>query len=610
MADFGDVFNPYLNQLKQLKAATPPSFDQVVQVLRLRDQVQGAIKDQGTDRAQDIEAIAQISSTDAELKKQLLRLRKVWKGQAQKDYLIRKDKLEQTIDLYTQTPNCWWWRQFRFGISRWDRYDWISNAATVAVSIGATSVFTQTVQLIAAVGGFNFVGAFVTLSQVFLGGLFAGGTLTDKGRKEVGKLLDQTPLRRHLHSEAILAVALVLTGAFLLVREVGVASLERDYRQQAQRYLEAGNFFQSIETYKDLKLINPDLNLAPRLGRLYELNLQLDQAQEEYRKGISRQEVQSLLGLSRVMILQNLLQSESGFLGEISEGETVRMQFYISEATQTLLNSLFAEILELTAQISNRNMSADVEAAIRFINEREQSSTSRQSILEFHETVLALDKIRLETDSQAIDDFLSTLYTSDHQQTQQLIETRINLILLSWAEVDLNDVDLRDTSLDEYTDYQYTPGEFIVQGFEETPPPPPFITEAGLERDVTVYRTESRTDRQTRTDRYQQVLIERYRDLPQWQRLNCYLKIDQYLNRVDTAADGASVNGNDAPVLPTADEQAQVYQASEQAYQCLESLRNGEFNSQLFSAHEAELMFTVFMFADTQAQVYGIISRP
>ncbi|MDJ0732507.1 MAG: hypothetical protein QNJ47_00220 [Nostocaceae cyanobacterium] len=614
MTNFNDAIDQYQIQLTELKSTTIPSFDQVVQVLLIRDWIQEFI-DENDDigNKQTVEDITIISKNDVELKKQLVRLISAWEGKHRKNYLIQKNQLEKEIELYTKKPNSWWWKKFRTQISNWDRSDWIANTATVFVSIGATAIFTQTLQVILAIGSSNIAGTFVTLTQALLGVFFAGGTLTDTGKNQVKKWLDKISIPRHFHSEVTLLAAIVLASTFWGIKEVGVSKLEEKFVQQSQEYFNNNDFAQSIKSYKKLQIINPDSEISPKIGQAYELNLQLEQAKQEYIKGIGKKDAQSLIGLSRVTILQELLKSESGFLGKIAQGDITKIQLYIEEAKKKILDDLFKEIKDIRddlKSIHKDKISQNVQNVIYFINEMEQDKFSRINLKYFHEVVLALDKINFEIKNKRINDFLSKLYTKDNQETKLLIEATIAEIVLNWSKVDFNKINLTETNLvKDRNKNEYMPGEFISEGLEENTPLPPSETKQGLEVYKQIYQTDSDNQTETenmnqkRKERYQTILIQKYNQLPEWTKLNCYLKIDKYLNTVDKKLNSTI---KEQPVVETG---SQIQKEADDTYNCVRKFRNNDSQVIKSSSYEVQLMFEVFNFADGKAQINGLISR-
>ncbi|MBW4555027.1 MAG: hypothetical protein KME59_03645 [Trichormus sp. ATA11-4-KO1] len=597
MTDLNNVINQYAVKLSELKSENVPQFYQVVQVLIVRDYIQEFIDENNDiENKSIIKDITEISRIDTELKQQLVRLRTAWTGKNREQYLEKKNKLEKEIDLYTKTPNSWWWTRFRHDISNWDRLDVITNVATVLVSIGATTIFTQTLQILLSIGGSSFVGTFTTLTQASLGVFFASGTLTDTGKKKVHKLLDKISIPRHFHSEVILLVAIMLSGAFWQIKEFGVSQLEKNYTQQAQAYFHENDFYQSINIYKKLQILNPNFEISPILGFAYELNLQLDQAKAEYIKGIAKKDAQSLIGLSRVTVLQELLQSESGLLGNISQGDITIIQLYLNDARRKILNELLSDILHIINFIPQDKISPNVQQAIDFIKNITQDESYISNRKYFHEVILALDKINLEIKDNRISNFLSKLYSPENQATQLLIEARTVEIILNWSKVNFQTIDLSNTNLSDFTNNGYLSGEFIVAGFEEQTPEPPFVVNPGsTEEYITIYEF----NLEERDKRYQEVLIAKYKKLPIWKKLNCYLQIDKYLNTVNQ-------NANINDVSDEIKEQLQTQ--TNQTFQCLNNFRNNNSPGMQLSVYEVQLMFEVFNTAFRQAETSGLIS--
>ncbi|MDJ0515548.1 MAG: hypothetical protein QNJ74_04550 [Trichodesmium sp. MO_231.B1] len=211
MTNLTDTIKLYETKLSELKSKTKPSFEQVVSVLLTRDEIQYFIEEDDAEHTQNLEEIKKNSENDNLLKAQIKQLRTDWNSEDKKEYLNRKDKLETEIDIYTRFPNSWWWQNFRLDISWWDRLDWLTNLGIIATSILATTIFSQTVKTVLAISGLNFWGTVVTLSQAAFGVVFAGGTLTDKGKEKVEKSLDKIKIPRHLHSEVIFFAAIILS---------------------------------------------------------------------------------------------------------------------------------------------------------------------------------------------------------------------------------------------------------------------------------------------------------------------------------------------------------------------------------------------------------------
>ena len=499
MTNLTDIIKLYETKFSELKSTTKPSFNQVVSVLLTRDQIQYFIEWDDVQHNQNLEDIQKLSEYDHLLKTQIKKLRTDWESEDKKEYLNRKNKLEQEIDIYTRFPDSWWWQSFRLDISRWDRFDWITNLGTIACSIVATSIFSQTVKTVLAIGGLNFWGTVVTLSQAALGVIFAGGTLTDRGKEKVEKSLDKIKVPRHLQTQIIFLAAIILSFVFCGTNKVGFYAIQTYYTNQAKEDFNNGNFSKAVQKYKKLQILkSDDLEISANLGKAYEFNLQLEEALKEYKKGIGEKDPQSLIGISRTIIFQELLKLQDGsvFLGKIPTGQISIVQIYLDEAQEKILDKKYQDIKKIIAEINQDRLSSEVKESIRIVEEKYKNKSI--SIEDFAIVVLEIEKINNKIKSEKIRSFLEQLYSKEDQDIKLLLQAKfVEVILLNWSKRDFDNFGVTvaySGKRDQPIDYRY--------------------------KSVNISEEEK-------------FLIDKYKQLPEWKKLNCSVKIDNYLNLVD-----------------------------------------------------------------------------
>ena len=580
MTNLTDTIKLYETKLSELKLTTQPSFDQVVSVLLTRDEIQYFIEEDDAEHTQNLEEIKKISEYDNLLKAQIKQLRIDWNSEDKKEYLNRKDKLETEIDIYTRFPNSWWWQSFRLDISWWDKLDWLTNLGTIATSILATTIFSQTVNTALAIGGLNFWGTVVTLSQAAFGVVFAGGTLTDKGKEKVEKSLDKIKIPRHLHSQVIFLAAIILSLFFWGTKQIAFSVVEKKYTEEAEQYFKEGKFYQSAQKYQKLQILNPDdLKISANLGKAYEFNQQFNKAFTEYQKGIGEKEPQSLIGMSRIWLFREL--PESRFLGKISDNSISRVHFYLNEAKAKILDKKYKYINELIKEIKNGKLklSDEVQQRIDWI----ENNSNSNDIETFHKVVLALSKINDEIKLKKISSFLNKLYSKEDRELKLLIEARfVEIIILNWSKRNFSfpEINLTSGHYDRKPiEYEYKPVNISIKN--------PTATD-------------------TRDNKFRKMLINKYSQLPEYKKLNCYVRIDNYLNAIERELKNLK---SQEPRNYRDDKKLENLQTepTEIKQECLNKPNDSQ--EIILSSYEIQLMLEMLNFVEKKAKYRGLFSR-
>ncbi|MDJ0515549.1 MAG: hypothetical protein QNJ74_04555 [Trichodesmium sp. MO_231.B1] len=249
------------------------------------------------------------------------------------------------------------------------------------------------------------------------------------------------------------------------------------------------------------------MKISANLGKADEFNQQLNKAFIEYQKGIGEKEPQSLIGISRIWIFQELLKSR--FLGKISDYNISRVHFYLNEAQEKILDKKYKDINEIIQEIKNGKLklSNEVQQSINWI----ENHSNGNDIETFHKVVLALYKINEEIKFKKISSFLNKLYLQEDREMKLLMEARfVEIIILNWSKKDFRETYNSNDGSGDYArkpiEYEYKPVNISIKN--------PTATD-------------------TRDNKSRKILIDKYSQLPEYKKLNCYVRIDNYLNAIE-----------------------------------------------------------------------------
>ncbi|MEM9817731.1 MAG: tetratricopeptide repeat protein [Cyanobacteria bacterium P01_D01_bin.6] len=221
----------------------------------------------------------------------------------------------------------WWWYATPQAEGFWHQLDWLWNAASL-VCLAAFASYLTAFTAKFAVGGFDLLKSF---------GLIGNGTvavlvltsLTQSGRKILIKLLERLNVSPKYHSEVtFLASALLLVSAIALQ-----ANLPRlgqyYYTQGAQNFVERRfipaekQIRQSLELQPD----NGDAHLI--LGRIYEIQEDLEAARAEYNLALQNNTVLAYNNLGRLLIADaNYRQAEALLIKGLSVAQSSTPEAY------------------------------------------------------------------------------------------------------------------------------------------------------------------------------------------------------------------------------------------------------------------------------------------
>lgn len=195
----------------------------------------------------------------------------------------------------------WWWYPIEID-EAWNRLDWLWNSGSL-VCLAAFASYMTSFTAKFAVGGFDLLKAF---------GLVGNGTvavliltsLTQSGQKVLAKLLTHLKVPPKYHSEVSFAASAVLL--------LGAISIQASLPKIGQLYYSQGeqNFYErkfipaekQLRQSLELKPDNGDAHLL--LGRIYEIQEDLESARLEYNLALQSNNVLAHNNLARLMIAE------------------------------------------------------------------------------------------------------------------------------------------------------------------------------------------------------------------------------------------------------------------------------------------------------------------
>jgi tetratricopeptide (TPR) repeat protein len=263
--NLGRTLERYSETVISLEEAQPrPSTEQVLAVLKARDEVQTALIDQTQDSVDDLVAMLAL---DKRLKQQTARI-------------TETVKLADWRASLQPSEKAWWWF-IESPPSRWNRFDWLWTSLTIlclTISLGLVADITS--RFLA--GGPDTWAALTLVGQSVLTLLAAGGALTVAGQEAIKRMLVSLNIPAHFWHEVKFMFAVLLLGGLLGFR-YSLPSIAVGYNNQGLQNYHAGHLTSAQFDYLRAIKLNPDyLQAHYNLGVLYEDLQQIDKARGEY----------------------------------------------------------------------------------------------------------------------------------------------------------------------------------------------------------------------------------------------------------------------------------------------------------------------------------------
>lgn len=293
----------------------------LIQILLIRDRIQNEVSKMPVLKKQYADEIHQ---WDQDLQKE-------------KDGLYRqplfREELQKTLNDYRHTlqisSTAWWWDNPSIGEHQWRRkLDWVWNGLTIVCLVFSASWITDTARAFST-KGFDFYGAFSTLAQTTGLAIIAGGTLTDKGRETVKKILTDSPIPSSAQAPATFLASLAWAGLAYSVNNNLYIFSDHRYYPLAEYHRQEGHLTQAQESYmRALKFKPDDPKILLGLGTTYEVLGDYERAIATYQEAINGAEPDSELlnALGRTILFQALERNDwkAGIdSGAISQARTL-----------------------------------------------------------------------------------------------------------------------------------------------------------------------------------------------------------------------------------------------------------------------------------------------
>ncbi|NEQ43348.1 MAG: tetratricopeptide repeat protein [Leptolyngbya sp. SIOISBB] len=221
----------------------------------------------------------------------------------------------------------WWWYATPKAEGFWHQLDWLWNAASL-VCLAAFASYLTAFTAKFAVGGFDLLKSF---------GLIGNGTvavliltsLTQSGRKILIKLLERLNVSPKYHSEVtFFASALLLVSAIAL--QANLSHLGQYYYTQGAKNFTERRFIPAEKQLRQSLELQPDNGNAHLiLGRIYEIQEDLEGARAEYNLALQNNTVLAYNNLGRLLIAdENYRQAEALLIKGLSVAQSAATEEY------------------------------------------------------------------------------------------------------------------------------------------------------------------------------------------------------------------------------------------------------------------------------------------
>ncbi|WP_190592840.1 tetratricopeptide repeat protein [Nostoc sp. FACHB-87] len=270
----------------ELAATTHPSKQQILDLLKARDQVYQVLTNKKTQISQKI--LIEIVDLDERLKKQAGLITQI------------VQLSDWRASLHCQSEAWWWFLEPP--TNQWDKYDWLWNALSItAITASISLVVDISSRLL--IGIPDTFGAFTITTQSVLTLLAAGGALTKAGQEAIEKILISLKIPNHFQNEVKCSFALMLllclTGFRFLLPQIAVY-----YKQEGHKEHDAGRLANAQLNYiKAIKLNPDDWEVHYNLGQVYQQLQDLDRARAEYQIALQGDFERAYNNLARLYIL-------------------------------------------------------------------------------------------------------------------------------------------------------------------------------------------------------------------------------------------------------------------------------------------------------------------
>jgi tetratricopeptide (TPR) repeat protein len=288
--DLSTLLERYLSILSSIETNKESVTTELcLDILIVRDQVQSLMEAQFPVSSQYLPTLSQL---DEKLKQNI-------------GLIAQNIPLSEWREIVKPPDSAWWWHfEKKQPVHPWNRFNWLWEGTTlVALTIDFALVAAISSRFLA--GGADTLGAFAVVGQAAAAMLVAGGPLTQIGHQTIEKFLKRMNLPQYCWHEAKLAMA----GVLLL----GLVGLQNSLPSIASFYVRRGiraqEHFQTTSALADYKRateLDPNnMEAHFRLGRIYEVLLDLEQARSQYRIAMLGGCVEAYNNLGRLYLVED-----------------------------------------------------------------------------------------------------------------------------------------------------------------------------------------------------------------------------------------------------------------------------------------------------------------
>jgi tetratricopeptide (TPR) repeat protein len=254
--------------------------------------------------------------------------------------LNQNQTLAQCRQSLQPPESAWWWYiQESVEVDPRNRWNWFWQTLTVACVVGSTAFIVNTARAFST-EGFDLMQTFSTIAQGAGLAVIAQGTLTDKGQKQVEKVLNNLNVPSHLHAEVTFGASLTLLLASGAINS-SLPRLGNYYYSQGMKYYKEGQMAIALRKYQEAFRFDPSTdNIYAAQGIIHESIEEYDKALENYKKGIIAGNPAAFHGLAKTIASQS----------QTNESELSKAKNYLLVGEDLVDNGDPAQIL-LRAQI-------------------------------------------------------------------------------------------------------------------------------------------------------------------------------------------------------------------------------------------------------------------
>jgi tetratricopeptide (TPR) repeat protein len=270
-----ECYEAAIKSLKQ--AGSSIQVEQVLEVLKARDAVQVALKEQ---KSIPTSGLKQVIELDAALR--------------EKAELITKTVNCKTIEQFAQwreslypPAEAWWWRLESLAPPHpWDVCDWLWKGLTVATWTANLSLLVNIATRFLS-GGVGLPGAAAVILPSIFALLQASSELTKAGQEGFDKLLEKLNIPKQYREEAKLGSALLLS-VILISIWCGLSLISNLYNGNGLKNYNERNLGEAEQDYlKEIALNAENIEAHYNLGNLYEEWQELEKAKKEYQIAVA-----------------------------------------------------------------------------------------------------------------------------------------------------------------------------------------------------------------------------------------------------------------------------------------------------------------------------------